>query len=279
MQKKTILANMSVIVLALTIMAGLAVVFSITKELLAVQLVFMEMRRRNAIIKSEKREYNILMNVTDEISNPMTMISGPLNYLLKENLVSGEAYDVLKKLDVQTKRITGLLKTTMITLKLRKGSMEPEPVLLRFNKCLRDIILGIKEESELQGVRITFSEDPKIGMVPVDEELCRCVLSNLLLNANKYCSKGNEIAVSTKADKENDVVRVCVRHTGNGIGGADFSRVIEQYSEAYEDKTGLGVNMYYSAIIVDALGGKVGAYNNTDGSGATFWFELPLNEA
>ena len=38
MQKKTILANMSVIVLALTIMAGLAVVFSITKELLPFSL-------------------------------------------------------------------------------------------------------------------------------------------------------------------------------------------------------------------------------------------------
>lgn len=254
-------------------------VFIVLLILVLVQLAFMEMRRRNAIIKSEKREYNILMNVTDEISNPMTMISGPINYLLKENLVSDSAYDILKKVNIQTGRITGLLNTTLITMRLRKGSMEPEPVLLGLNKWLRDFLMDVKAESELQGIGISFNEDSAVGMASVDEELVKCVLSNLILNATKYSGRGNEIELSTVADNENDKVRICVRHTGSGIGDADFSKVIEQYSEDYEDRTGLGVNMYYSAIIVAALGGRVGAYNNHDGSGATFWFELPLNGA
>lgn len=61
------------------------------------------------------------------------------------------------------------------------------------------------------------------------------------------------------------------------IGDVDVDKLFERYYRATEDKTGFGIGLFYSQSIIKAHNGRIGAYNNIDGRGATFWFELPVS--
>jgi signal transduction histidine kinase len=48
---------------------------------------------------------------------------------------------------------------------------------------------------------------------------------------------------------------------------------------ATKSNKGTGLGLYISKNIVEAHGGKIWAKNNTDESGATFGFSLPLKQS
>ncbi|MGI8832974.1 MAG: ATP-binding protein, partial [Nitrososphaeraceae archaeon] len=44
------------------------------------------------------------------------------------------------------------------------------------------------------------------------------------------------------------------------------------------DEGGTGLGLFISKNIIEALGGKIWAENNSGGKGATFSFSLPINQ-
>jgi len=44
-----------------------------------------------------------------------------------------------------------------------------------------------------------------------------------------------------------------------------------------KSKTGTGLGLFITKSVVEAYDGKITAYNNPDGDGATFTFTLPLS--
>lgn len=44
-----------------------------------------------------------------------------------------------------------------------------------------------------------------------------------------------------------------------------------------KSETGTGLGLFITKSVVEAYGGKIRAYNNPDGNGATFTFTLPLS--
>lgn len=76
------------------------------------------------------------------------------------------------------------------------------------------------------------------------------------------------------ADKESVVVEI--KDTGAGINPEMMPRLFEKFATRSISGTGLG--LYISKSIVDSHGGKIWAYNNKDGKGATFTFTLPLDK-
>jgi signal transduction histidine kinase len=52
--------------------------------------------------------------------------------------------------------------------------------------------------------------------------------------------------------------------------------LFEKFATRSDSGTGLG--LYISKSIVDNHGGKIWAFNNKDGKGATFTFTLPIDQ-
>ena len=111
------------------------------------------------------------------------------------------------------------------------------------------------------------------------------VLSNLLNNAIKFASekkeRGQVVSVSTVVDydsKNNDQgeITVSIKDSGEGIHPDIFPRLFTRF--ATKSFTGTGLGLYISKNIVEAHGGRMWAENNSDGSGATFSFSLPLTQ-
>jgi signal transduction histidine kinase len=109
-------------------------------------------------------------------------------------------------------------------------------------------------------------------MIQADRTRIYGVLSNLLGNAGKF-TEGGTITITTKIEKPDEVL-VAITDTGKGIDSSILPRLFTKFATNSESGTGLG--LYISKNVIEAHGGRMWAENNADGSGATFFFTLPL---
>ncbi len=226
--------------------------------------------------KSEEERYNFLINVAHEIRTPLTLILGPLGRFLATEQLSEKSMRTISRVRQQANRINILLDTVLTSNKMDDGAEKTclEPV--SFNDWIQRITDDFIDEAATRDMVLDCKVDNSIGTVNMDEHLCTIALSNLIINAMKFNEPGYPILISSSLSEDGSMARLSVKDHGAGIGDVNSDRLFERYYRATEDKTGFGIGLFYSQNIIKAHNGKIGADNNKDGAGATFWFELPL---
>jgi signal transduction histidine kinase len=121
--------------------------------------------------------------------------------------------------------------------------------------------------------RVRF-DDVREVVVPLDELRIERVVANLIENALAYAPCGTDVVV--RVEQRSGAVRVYVIDAGAGMDPVSASVVFEPHRRGVGVKSsGRGLGLYISKQIVEAHGGQIGV-ETTPGSGARFYFELPL---
>jgi signal transduction histidine kinase len=97
-------------------------------------------------------------------------------------------------------------------------------------------------------------------------------LSNLLDNACKATTPGDQVEVGAEADSH--AVRFWVRDTGCGIDPTDLPHLFERFYRGHGDCSGLGLGLAIVHSIAQAHDGRV-YVESTVGAGSLFTIELP----
>ncbi|MDW0176871.1 MAG: HAMP domain-containing sensor histidine kinase, partial [Nitrososphaeraceae archaeon] len=108
-------------------------------------------------------------------------------------------------------------------------------------------------------------------LIYADRSKLTQVVSNLLNNAIKVTKAGS---IWIYLEKDDNQAIVSVKDTGSGIDPSVETKLFMKFVTHSSSGTGLG--LFISKGIVKAHGGKIWAFNNTSGKGATFAFTLPL---
>lgn len=243
-------------------------------------LIFVLHNRNKAKIQAKaasEERYNFLINVAHELRTPLTLVMGPLRRILEDRSYSVEQKNSLKRIYQQSSRMSELLNTVLTTNKIEEGATKINPQPVGVNKWVANLSDDFREEASVHNMDIVLKLDPSVGTAMIDENLCTVVFSNIMSNAIKHNLPGHHITVWTGWNRENGFIKVAVRDHGNGIGNVDVTKLFEQYYKATEDHTGFGIGLTYAKVIIEAHGGRIGAYNNDDEIGATFWFEIPAD--
>lgn len=226
--------------------------------------------------ESETERYNFLINVTHEIRTPLTLIMGPMERLQNTEQLSDRGRRAVTRVRQQAIKMNTLLSTVLTANRMEEGAEEVAPKPVAFNDWVLRIADDFIDEAETREMPLKFDMSTAIGDVMLDEHLCNIVLSNFIINSMRYNEPGSHIIISTSLEDGGRAVRVNIKDRGAGIGNIDADKLFERYYRATEDKTGFGIGLFYSKKIITAHNGNIGAFNNPDGKGSTFWFEIPV---
>ncbi len=205
--------------------------------------------------------------VAHEINNPLGIILGYTQLLLKEN--SGFEED-LKTIEKHVKNCRDVVSDLLSFS--RKGSLEMGRVDV--TKVINDVIKFLSNHTDFRNVEIKldfFLQTPLI--VNGNEQELAQVIINLMINASHAVEKKGRIEISTQKT-DDDKIHITVKDNGMGIRKRYLSRIFDPFftTKPVGQGTGLGLSVGYG--IIRRHGGDITARNRKQ-KGAAFTIILP----
>jgi two-component system, OmpR family, sensor histidine kinase BaeS len=219
----------------------------------------------------EARRQSILADVAHELRTPLTIIRGQA-----EGIVDGvypATPDRVAPILAATRTLEMLVED-LRTLGLAEiGTLRLQLELLDLGVLVNEVLATFRATGAEAGV--TLVADVAAGNPPVDGDPARLrsVLSNLLTNALRYTPRGGAVRV-TVAPARDDMVRLSVHDTGEGISPELMERVFDRFVKD-KSSTGSGLGLAIVRDIVEAHGGSVVAHSDV-GDGTTIEMTLPI---
>ncbi|GHG87927.1 hypothetical protein GCM10012319_46230 [Comamonas sp. KCTC 72670] len=210
-----------------------------------------------------------------ELKTPLTSLK--LQHGLIDRAVGVECRDKVRPRMAtamrQVQRLSALVDSLLDVSRISLGRLALEPADLDLGQAVRDAVDRMEEVFTQAGCTVRV-EVP--GPLPGRWDSLRLdqVLVNLLTNAAKY-GAGRPVLVEAAFEGE-EAVRVSVRDEGIGIAAEDLPRLFGRFERAVSERHygGLGLGLYISRQIVDAMGGRI-EVESQPGSGSIFTVRLP----
>ena len=214
-----------------------------------------------------------------------TPIQSVLGYseMIHKNLKNFDQY--FDKIIRNAKRLEKLTEDVLDVSRIEGKNFQLTKSYFDLDQTINLVIEDHQKEAQEKDVKISFeSRDNVTNTIYADEARLQQVIDNLLSNAINFTNNGKIMITSYKGNKDNnekiddsdkETVVVEIKDTGTGINSEMMPRLFEKFATRSISGTGLG--LYISKSIVDSHGGRIWAYNNKDGKGATFTFALPVD--
>jgi PAS domain S-box-containing protein len=209
--------------------------------------------------------------VAHEINNPLGIILGYTQLLLRDEESQTERYSDLKIIEKHTKNCKEIV-TDLLNF---SRSSEPEKDVVNIHTVIDEVLNFIQQHSNLDGLEIVRDYDSRTPLLLLDEKKIKQVLINLIMNARHAIGNSGSIKLSTDLDEAANRVTLKVEDTGYGIEKENLSRIFDPFftTKPTGEGTGLGLSVSYG--IIKNHGGEI-AVESEPGLGTTFRVVLPV---
>lgn len=95
----------------------------------------------------------------------------------------------------------------------------------------------------------------------------------MIHNKNKSKFPQGNVKPAKSNEYEKEQIYIAISDSGKGISPSILPRLFEKFNT--DSNVGTGLGLYISKKLVEAMGGRIWAFNNQNGIGSTFVFSLP----
>ncbi|MBD3170405.1 MAG: PAS domain S-box protein [candidate division Zixibacteria bacterium] len=232
-----------------------------------------EAELREKLIQSEKLAFigKMAAGVAHEINNPLAVLSGMLQELLKrtdqESKQYQKFYRMRKVSDRIGKTIDGLLQFS------RQTKIKVKPC--NINEIVRESIALVKEKAAFENIELREDYGTEIPPVNLEKEQIIQVFVNLIRNALDSMRHGGELSVKTRYINKIKQVSVAISDTGEGISPEGVKKLFTPFYTTKEVGRGTGLGLAISYGIIESHRGRIDVESEL-GKGSTFTIYLPL---
>jgi signal transduction histidine kinase len=215
--------------------------------------------------------------VSHELRSPMASVIGSAQTLQMRwrELSPEQRESFLALIAHETSRLAALIGDVLDTSRIEAGTFSYTFEDVDLAELVRDSTAAAEHSQDEVPVRAVIREP--LPHVRGDRDRLRQILINLIDNAVKYSSPGEEVRVEAQSSNSRVVIEVCDR--GPGIP-AEHQRVIfEKFGRLQTGQTakpGTGLGLFIARSIAEAHGGSLEVRSHPEQSGATFTLSLPV---
>ncbi len=223
-------------------------------------------------LELERQKDEFLSFVAHELRTPVTVIHGYVQLLEAQLRDSDEATRrKLQAIDRGTSQLIAVINDVLDLSRIQTGRLEYHFDHLDYVQLVRSVA---EEMTVLHPERtINVAIPPSLTTVG-DEVRLRQVLINLIDNALKYGPDGSPVQITVEVD-DTGTITTYVCDEGPALPADERDRVFERFYRFPSGRghaEGLGIGLYISRGIVDALGGRIWV---ADDDHSSFAFSLP----
>jgi len=209
--------------------------------------------------------------IAHEVNTPLTGISSYTQMLLEARSPDDPEYGVLRKIQQQTQRASGIASSLLNFARQAEGDYQTIDVAEMARETLSLF------EPHLRGRRIDLRQEigEALPRVMGNRGRLQQVLMNLLINAVDAMPQGG--ALTVRVASASGRVRLQVIDTGIGIAPEHLERIYDPFFTTKPRGQGTGLGLSVSYGIIKEHSGTLTA-ESTPGEGARFIVSLPISE-
>ena len=227
----------------------------------------------------ERTQRDFVANVSHELRTPLTSIVGYVETVLDHETLSAPAREFLDTVLKNASRMHRLTEDLLLLTRVERAENPLEPQPVEAEQLLRDALRMVSGSTYAEGARLEVGGSTQ-RRVMADENAILQVLANLLENAVKYSSSGEEQArvIVSARDLEGEV-EFCVQDFGPGIASEHLPRIFERFYRVEKARSratgGTGLGLSIARDLIGQHGGRIWV-ESALGEGSTFRFTLPF---
>ena len=230
------------------------------------------LERRTAELSEANRELeSFSYTVAHDLRAPLRAIEGFSRMVEMDSAarLAPEARADLLRISQNARHMAVLIDALLEFSRLGRHTLSEQQVDMR---ALADAALA----DALSGSRAVI-DTGALDNVMGDAALLRQVWSNLIGNAFKYSAKSPAPRIEVRSERSIDEIIFSVRDNGAGFDPAYAGKLFNMFQRLHtvSEFEGAGIGLALVKRIVERHGGRVWA-EGQPGSGACFWFALPL---
>jgi|GEM_PF-3738953 len=234
---------------------------------------------RDLLIRELTRSNGDLMQfsfiTSHNLRSPLSNIRGLL-HVLEQQPDPKEALEVLRLLDVSTKKLEDTITDLAKILFIRNNSEIPTQMLdveRIFHRVNRNFI-----EAE-NGIDATISLSIGEPMLIFNEAYLESIFINLISNSIKYRSNLRPLQISMSTQRLDEGIRLIFADNGSGIDTTRHKdRLFGMYQRFHSNTEGHGLGLFIVKAQVQALGGNIEIESKVD-SYTRFIITFPATDA
>jgi signal transduction histidine kinase len=215
----------------------------------------------------ERTMSEMALGIADGIRNPLHVIGGFSNRLLKKTASDDPARNWAQAIAEAAKRLEQMVERFESLAQDKKSFFSQEDL----NKIIHSILDMLQPVFERRRIHLITSYHPYPAYTQVNKHLLKVALAHLLRNALEATSPQGEIHVTTAADPSHTTL--VIQDTGRGMPPEVLAKIFEPYFTTKVGGTGLG--MVFVRQIIDEHRGTIDL-NSEVGHGTTVTIRLPI---
>jgi signal transduction histidine kinase/DNA-binding response OmpR family regulator len=239
-----------------------------------------ELRRAEALAEIDRAKTAFFSNVSHEFRTPLTLMLGPLEDVLAEQVPS-EIRAPVELAHRNGLRLLRLVNSLLDFSRIEAGRTRADFKLTDLAAYSAEVASSFRSAIERAGLAFVVEVQALPKPVYLDQEMWEKVLLNLLSNAFKFTFEGR-IAVSIGPSADGDSAEVRVSDTGIGVAEENLPRLFERFHriEGAQGRNfeGSGIGLALVQELVQLHSGTISA-ESVLGQGTTFIIRLPFGDA
>ncbi len=214
--------------------------------------------------------------VTHQLNNPLAVMLGFSQVLLKRTQPTDPSYDALKCIERETQRCTQLVRDLLSFSRLKGISFS----LQNPGTVLKSALTLIETQAPMRNIELLCDIPQNLPEFEVESQQIQQLVINLCINAMDAMPSGGTLTVRAAArlalgTELGTHIEISVTDTGAGISEEVHQHLFEPFftTKPSGKGTGLGLSMCYG--IVKSHRGHIRVQSQA-GKGSTFVVSLPL---
>ncbi|MBW2487433.1 MAG: PAS domain S-box protein [Deltaproteobacteria bacterium] len=209
--------------------------------------------------------------IAHEINNPLGIILGYTQLLIRNEKPGTEKFDDLKTIEKHVRNCKSIVEDLLNFAR----SSKPNEDVIRVDDALEDVLNFMQQHAGLDNIRVERNFDKTVPDMRLDEKKIKQVFVNLIMNAKHAIGEKGSLVISTSYHPDEGNVIVKISDSGHGIEKKDLARIFDPFftTKPTGEGTGLGLSVSYG--IVKNHGGDI-LVESEVGQGSTFTVVLPL---
>ncbi len=265
--------------------------FILNREKIKNQLV-MERVNARKLHELDMMKLKFFTNISHEIRTPLTLIMGPLEKILSNDLPKEEIRENLKLVSRNTKNLEKLISQLLDFRKLEAGNLKLDLVEGDIVEFTRNIVNSFNDLALEKQVKLHFNTLKKQLFSSFDPDKIEKILNNLLSNAFKFTEAGGSISVNlslifdtndddfSDSEKEKQFIEMVVKDTGRGIPSGNLNKIFQRFFQsddaAKDSGTGIGLALVKELVAIHK--GNI-FVTSKPGKGTKFTVRIPYMKA